>query len=165
MVKDREAWRATVHGVAKSGTQPSLCLCGVPENLNLSGLDLGSARNPEPAPCRATWSQSSVDWESTLAVSGGKPSVAQTFQTHPGVRRRLEGKQRPSLSSRVATGISWPRTEEPSWLQSIPASACQTGLPWFSGLWTQTLPFRSRWRRAFLSSYEPRFPDTGKSGS
>ena len=27
------------------------------------------------------------------------------------------------------------------------------------------LPFRSRWRRAFLSSYEPRFPDTGKSGS
>ena len=27
------------------------------------------------------------------------------------------------------------------------------------------LPFRSLWRRAFLSSYEPRFPDTGKSGS
>ena len=29
------------------------------------------------------------------------------FQTHPGVRRHLEGKQRTSLSSRVATGISW----------------------------------------------------------
>ena len=29
------------------------------------------------------------------------------FQTQPGVRRRLEGKQRISLSSRVATGISW----------------------------------------------------------
>ena len=29
------------------------------------------------------------------------------FQTQPGVRRRLEGKQRTSLSSRVATGISW----------------------------------------------------------
>ena len=29
--------------------QLSLCLCGVPENLNLSGLDLGSARNPGPA--------------------------------------------------------------------------------------------------------------------
>ena len=29
------------------------------------------------------------------------------FQTHPGVRRRLEGKQRTYLSSRVATGISW----------------------------------------------------------
>ena len=36
------------------------------------------------------------DWELGVA-----------FQTHPGVRRRLEGKQRPSLSSRVATGISW----------------------------------------------------------
>ena len=29
--------------------QLSLCLCGVPENLNLSGLDLGSAHNPGPA--------------------------------------------------------------------------------------------------------------------
>ena len=29
------------------------------------------------------------------------------FQTHPGVRRHLEGKQRTSFSSRVATGISW----------------------------------------------------------
>ena len=36
------------------------------------------------------------DWELGVA-----------FQTHQGVRRRLEGKQRPSLSSRVATGISW----------------------------------------------------------
>ena len=30
-------------------TQPSLRLCGVPENLNLSSLDLGSAYNPGPA--------------------------------------------------------------------------------------------------------------------
>ena len=29
------------------------------------------------------------------------------FQTHPGVRRHLEGKQRTSLFSRVAMGISW----------------------------------------------------------
>ena len=29
------------------------------------------------------------------------------FQTQPGVRRLLEGKQRTSLSSRVTTGISW----------------------------------------------------------
>jgi len=28
--------------------QPSLCLCGVPETLNLSSLDLGSAHNPGP---------------------------------------------------------------------------------------------------------------------
>ena len=33
----------------KTQAQLSLCLCGVPENLNLSNLDLGSARNPGPA--------------------------------------------------------------------------------------------------------------------
>ena len=33
----------------KMQAQPSLCLCGVPENLNLSCLDLGSARKPGPA--------------------------------------------------------------------------------------------------------------------
>ena len=33
----------------KTQAQPSLCLCGVPENLNLSGLDLGNAHNPGPA--------------------------------------------------------------------------------------------------------------------
>ena len=33
----------------KTQAQPSLYLCGVPENLNLSGLDLGSAYNPGPA--------------------------------------------------------------------------------------------------------------------
>ena len=30
----------------KTQAQSSLCLCGVPENLNLSGLDLGNAHNP-----------------------------------------------------------------------------------------------------------------------
>ena len=29
--------------------QPSLCLCRVLKNLNLRGLDLGTARNPAPA--------------------------------------------------------------------------------------------------------------------
>ena len=33
----------------KMQAQPSLCLCGVPENLNLGVLDLGSAHNPGPA--------------------------------------------------------------------------------------------------------------------
>ena len=33
----------------KTQAQPSLRLWGVPENRNLSGLDLGSARNPGPA--------------------------------------------------------------------------------------------------------------------
>ena len=32
----------------KTQAQPSLCLCGVPKNLNLSGLDLGSACNIGP---------------------------------------------------------------------------------------------------------------------
>ena len=34
-------------------------------------------------PCRTTWSLSSVDWESTHAMSGGKPSVAQTLWALP----------------------------------------------------------------------------------
>ena len=34
-------------------------------------------------PCRATWSLSSVDWESTHTVSGGKPSVAKTLRALP----------------------------------------------------------------------------------
>ena len=70
----------------KTQAQPSLCLCGVPKNLNLSGVDLGSARNAGPAldsSCRATWSLSSVDQESTHAVSGGKPSVAETLHALP----------------------------------------------------------------------------------
>ena len=33
----------------KTQAQPSLCLCGVPENLNLNALDLGSTHNPGPA--------------------------------------------------------------------------------------------------------------------
>ena len=44
--------------------QPSLHLCAAPESLNLSGVGLGSARNPgrlRQFPCRATWSLSSVD--------------------------------------------------------------------------------------------------------
>ena len=58
---------------------------GVLENLNLSGLDLGNAHNPGPASVsgRATWSLSSVDWESTHAVSGGKPSMAQSLRALP----------------------------------------------------------------------------------
>ena len=61
---------------------------------------LWSTREPEPerlrpgkcmqprarfrqSPCRATWSLSSVDWESIHAVSGDKPSVAQTLRALP----------------------------------------------------------------------------------
>ena len=34
-------------------------------------------------PCRATWSLSSVDWESTRPVSGSKPTVAKTLRALP----------------------------------------------------------------------------------
>ena len=65
----------------KMPTQLSLCLCGLPKNLNLSGLDLGSARNPGLAPCRATWSLSSVDWESTLCEQGQTQCGQDTANT------------------------------------------------------------------------------------
>jgi len=77
------AWSAQTWEQHKTQAQPSLCLCGVPENLNLSGLELGNARNPGPTPCRATWSLSSVVWESTHIVSRGKPSVAETLRALP----------------------------------------------------------------------------------
>ena len=83
-----------------------------PEHLSFSNLGraqntgptksvpLWSTREPEPErlrpgkctkpracfgqfPCRATWSLSSVDGESTHAVSGGRPSVAETLWTLP----------------------------------------------------------------------------------
>ena len=76
--------------------QPSLRLCGVPENLNLSGLDLGSAYNPGLA-SDSSWQSnlepSSVGRESTRAMSKGKPSVAETLRAHASVICL----QRPSL--------------------------------------------------------------------
>ena len=62
--------------------QLSLCLCGVPKNLNLNGIDMGIAHNPGLAFYNSLAEQpgdSTVDRESTDAVSGGKPSVAQTL--------------------------------------------------------------------------------------
>ena len=70
-------------GSHKTKAQLSLCLCGVPQNLNLSSLGLGSAPNSGPTPCRAAWSRSSVDGESTHSTSGGKPSVAGTLRVLP----------------------------------------------------------------------------------
>ena len=39
-------WTARTWEGHKTQAQPSLCHCGVPKNLNLSGLDLGSAPSP-----------------------------------------------------------------------------------------------------------------------
>ena len=73
LVKLLVPWAAWTGEGTKMQAQPSLGLCGVSENMNLSGLDLGSACNSGPASCRAAWSQSSVDGESTYAVSGANP--------------------------------------------------------------------------------------------
>ena len=57
--------------------QLSLCLCGVPENLNLRGLVLESAHNPGPTIISSLPEQpgalSSEDQESTHAMSGTNP--------------------------------------------------------------------------------------------
>ena len=70
-------------GRAQNARPTNLCLYWVPENLNLGRLDLGGAQNTGPtldnSPCRATWSLSSVDWESTHCMSWGKPSVVHTL--------------------------------------------------------------------------------------
>ena len=49
LAKHLVTWAAGTWEGHKTQAQPSLCLCGVPEDLNLSGLDLGSARNTGPA--------------------------------------------------------------------------------------------------------------------
>ena len=89
-----------------------VCICQVPGHLSCSDLgraqNIGPPesahlwRTPEPEheqltpgkcmqprahfrqfPCRATRSLSSVDWESTHAMSQGKPSMAQTLRALP----------------------------------------------------------------------------------
>ena len=86
--------------------------CQTPHHLSCSDLGraqntgptksapVGSIQEPEPEllrpgkcmqprahfrqfTCRATWRLSSVDWESTQAMGGGKPSVAETLQALP----------------------------------------------------------------------------------
>ena len=49
LTKHLVTWTARTWEGHKMQAQMSLCLCGVPENLNLSALDLGSARNPGTA--------------------------------------------------------------------------------------------------------------------
>ena len=68
--------------------QLSLRLCGVPEYLNLSGLDLGSAYNPGPA----SDSSRQSNLEPKQCRQGGhtrrewgKPSVAETLRAHASV--------------------------------------------------------------------------------
>ena len=49
LTKHLVAWSTRTWEGHKTQAQPSLCLGGVPKNLNLSGLDLGNACKPGPA--------------------------------------------------------------------------------------------------------------------
>ena len=75
-------------GRHKTQAQPSLCLCGVPKNLNLSSLGLGNAHNSGPAPCRAAWSLSSVDGESTYC-EWGQTQCGRNIASAPHTRQRF----------------------------------------------------------------------------
>ena len=61
LTKQLIAWAARTWEGHKTRTQLSLCPCGVPENLNLSRSDLGSAQNTvctldsDPAEQPETW--------------------------------------------------------------------------------------------------------------
>ena len=48
LTKHLVTWAVWTWERHETQTQLNLCLCGVPENLNLSGVDMGSARNPGP---------------------------------------------------------------------------------------------------------------------
>ena len=72
----------------KTQGQLSVRLCGVPEYLNLSSLDLGSAYNPGPASDSSL--QSNLEPKQRrqgkhTPLSGGKPSVAERLGAHPSV--------------------------------------------------------------------------------
>ena len=82
LAKHLVIWSARTWEGQKTQAQPSLRLCGVPENLNLSGLDLGSAYNPGPA----SDSSQQSNLEPKQCRQGkhtrreqGKPSVAETL--------------------------------------------------------------------------------------
>ena len=76
------AWAARA-GRHKTQAQPSMRLCGVPRNPNLSGSGLGSARNAGPAPWRAAWSLSSVDGESSHLWTGANPVWPEHCECSP----------------------------------------------------------------------------------
>ena len=85
LAKDLVTWAARTWEVHQTQAQPSLRLCGVPEKLNLSNLDLGSVSNPGPASDSSR--QSNIEPEKCRmkahTVSGGKPRAAETLGALP----------------------------------------------------------------------------------
>ena len=79
LTKHLVTWAARTWKGHKTQGQPSLCLCGVPENLNLSRLDLGSAYN--------SGSASDSYWQSNLEPKQcklGKHTCHERGQTQCG---------------------------------------------------------------------------------
>ena len=76
-------WSPELLGPGKSTNegQPSLRLCGAPQNLNLSRLDLGSARKPWPTlvPLQSYLEPEQYRLGKHTRCERGKPSVAQTL--------------------------------------------------------------------------------------
>jgi len=56
LAKHLTTWAARTWEGHKMQAQPNLCLWGLPECLNLSGLDLGGASSPGPATDGSWWS-------------------------------------------------------------------------------------------------------------
>ena len=83
--KDLVTWAAQTWDGCKTQAQPSLHLCGVPENLNLRSLDLESAYKPGPASDSSQQSNLESEWcrlGKHTPVSRGKPIVAESLWTH-----------------------------------------------------------------------------------
>ena len=79
LTKQLVAWAALTWEGHKTQAQPILCLCGVPQNLNLSGLDLGSAHNPGPA-----FDSSTAEQPGPEQCRPGKHTHCEWAQTHCG---------------------------------------------------------------------------------
>ena len=67
LAKHLVTWAAQTWEGHTIEVQPSLCHCGIPKNLNLRGLDLGSAHNPGP-----TLDSSPAEQPGAWAVQTGK---------------------------------------------------------------------------------------------
>ena len=78
-IKDLATWVARTWDGRKMQAQQSLHLCGVPKNMNLSGLDVGSAC--KPGPTSDSSQQSNMESEQCRL---GKHTRCEQGQTHCG---------------------------------------------------------------------------------
>ena len=79
LTKHLVTWAARTRDRLKTQAKPSLCHCGVPENLNLSSLDIGSSCNPGPV--SDSYQQSNLEPEQCRL---GKHTCCEWGQTQCG---------------------------------------------------------------------------------